>query len=80
MAYKTGTYKLNLGIDIHLKNRMDILQSEYNFPSYSELIRYLINKAYENNSNKSSIDMQISSLRADFEELRGILNKVLEVK
>lgn len=80
MAYKTGTYKLNLGIDIHLKNRMDILQSEYNFPSYAELIRYLINKAYENNSNESSIDMQISSLRADFEELRGILNKVLEVK
>lgn len=80
MAYKEGTYRLNLGLNVSDKNKLDILQAEHGFENYTKLVRYLINQAYEASSKESSIDYNLASLHADISEIREILQKCLEVK
>ena len=47
MAYKIGTYKLNLGLDEEQKMQLDFIQASLGEDNYSKTIRTLIKHYYE---------------------------------
>lgn len=47
MAYKIGTYKLNLGLDEEQKMQLDFIQASLGEDNYSKTVRLLIKHYYE---------------------------------
>lgn len=78
MAYKSGTYKLNLGIDKELKDVLTEICLSQNIKKLADGVRFCIN--FTNQSLNREIDpkdvaTQLALLRMDLEKVREIMDK-----
>lgn len=75
MAYRKGTYKLNLGLDSELKNTLDSICFSQDIRKVSDGVRFCIQYTYESLNRSVAPDDIVSVLHA----LREDLEKSLEV-
>lgn len=90
MAYKVGTYKLNLGLDEEQKMQLDFIQAALGESNYTKTVRTLIEHYYEHfNADSSNIippgytlvrKQDLSDLRVHLETCYLLQKKIKEDK
>lgn len=68
MAYKKGTYKLNLGLSNEEKEILDFIQEKYKLRTLSETVRFCIKEFDLRNAPSECVDYG------------GILKEIYDVK
>lgn len=78
MAYKAGTYKLNLGIDKDLKEILQDICLGQNINKLADGVRFCINYTYQSLNHEvkpEDIATQLALLRMDLEKVREAMRK-----